>query len=79
MKSISNQIFEKTQNILFLDKVKAPRELTHIVSSDIFYVLRQYFDLSPQSYNAEIHVKKDGKIGIDISFVAERVLVKKRA
>lgn len=75
--SISNQIFEKTQNILFLDKVKTPRELTNIVSSEIFYVLKQYFDLSPQNFNAEIHVKKSGRIGIDISFEAERVLVKK--
>lgn len=75
--SISSKIFEKTQNVLFLDKVKTPRNLTNIVASEIYYVLKQYFEISPKDYQAKIHVQKSGEMNIDFSFHAKRMLTKK--
>ncbi len=79
MEKISNLVFEKTQNVLFLDKVQTPSGLTNVVASEIFYVLKQYFDIKPSDYKARIHVQKTGEINIDLSFLASRVLTKKES
>ena len=60
MFNISNQIFEKTQNVLFLDKVQSPHQITDVVASEVFYVLKQYFEIDPTDYRAKIHVQKNG-------------------
>ncbi len=77
MFNISNQIFEKTQNVLFLDKVQSPHQITDVVASEVFYVLKQYFEIAPTDYRAKIHVQKNGEINIDFSFLAKRLLTKK--
>lgn len=77
MINISNQVFEKTQNVLFLDKVQTPHQLSDVVASEIFYVLKQYFEINPSDYKAKIHVLKNGEINIDFSFLATRLLTKK--
>lgn len=77
MFNISNQIFEKIQNVLFLDKVQSPHQITDVVASEVFYVLKQYFEIDPTNYRAKIHVQKNGEINIDFSFLAKRLLTKK--
>lgn len=77
MFNISNQIFEKTQNVLFLDKVQSPHQITDVVASEVFYVLKQYFEIYPTDYRAKIHVQKNGEMNIDFSFLAKRLLTKK--
>lgn len=77
MKDISNKVFLKTQEVLFLDKVKTPSQIAGIIAPEIYYVLKQYFDLSPSSYNAVIHVLKDGTIDVNFTFNAARILIKK--
>lgn len=75
--NISNQVFKKTQDVLFLDKVQTPHQLSDIVASEIFYILKQYFEIAPSDYSAKIHVQKTGEIKIDFSFLATRLLTKK--
>lgn len=77
MEKISSLIFEKTQNVLFLDKVQTPSLLSNVVASEIYYVLKQYFEIAPSDYKAKIHVQKSGEINIDFSFLAKRILTKK--
>lgn len=74
---LSKKVFEKAQDVLFFDKIQAPKELSQIVASEIFYVLSQYFEISPQDYKTKIFVQKNGSINIDFSFVATRMLVKR--
>lgn len=74
---ISSKVFEKTQNVLFFDKIKTPKEMINIVASEVFYVLKQYFEINPSDYDARIQVSKNGEMNIDFSFKASRILLKK--
>lgn len=77
MQDLSKKVYKKAQEVLFLDKVKSPREITDIVSSEIYYVLKQYFEIDKSSYNAKIHVRDNGIFDLDFSFSATRILTKK--
>ena len=77
MVSISDNMFKKAENVLFSDKLKAPTEVSKIVSSEIYYLLSQYFDIKENSYKSSIFLEKNGELDIYFSFKANRVLNKK--
>jgi len=77
MEDISKKVFSKAEAVLFLDKVKSPSKIKDVLSSEIFYVLKQFFDIAPASFRSEIHTNLDGTIDIDFSFKADRILIKK--
>jgi len=77
MVSISDKMFKKAENVLFSDKLKAPTEVSKIVSSEIYYLLSQYFDIKENSYKSSIFLEKNGELDIYFSFKANRVLNKK--
>jgi len=77
--NISDNVFSKAESVLFYDKVKTPNGLSNIVSTEVFYILKQFFDIVPNSFWSGIHVEKNGQISIDFSFKATRVLNKKES
>ena len=77
MKNIAKQVFSKAEEVLFLDKIKTKGQLSDIVSSEIYYVLKQYFEISPQNYKINIHVDRDGSCMVSLNFLADRILIKK--
>lgn len=79
MDSLSSKVYEKTEEVLFTDKLKSPSQLGDILSSEILYVLKQYFEVSEGSFNHRIYTEKNGDIDIAFSFKAKRVLIKRGA
>ena len=70
-------MFKKAGDVLFADKLKMPTEANKIVSSEILYILKQYFDIKPDSYKSSVFIEKDGELNIYFSFKANRVLLKR--
>lgn len=77
MANIAKNMYEKIEEVLFVDKLKSPQKIGDILSSEILYILRQYFEVNDNSYKANIYVEKDGDINISFSFKASRVLIKR--
>jgi len=77
VKKLSNLTFEKIEDVLYVDKIKDPKNLEKIVASEIYYVLKQYFEIDKNSFNACIFVEKDGVLNINCNFKAFRTLLKK--
>ena len=77
MKKLSEKMYQKAEEVLFTDKLKAPTEVSKIISSEIFYILSQYFEIKENSYKSSIFTQKDGELDIYFSFKANRVLLKR--
>lgn len=74
--NISEQAFGRAQEVLFGDKIKSPTKLKEILGCEIEYLLKQYFEIAPNSYKSFIAKEKDGTLNIEFSFRALRVLLK---
>ena len=79
MKGISNDVYQKVQEVLFTDKIKAPSKISKVLSSELYYVLEKYFEIASGSFNSKIFTQNDGEISISFSFRAKRVLIKRGA
>ena len=77
MNKIVDKMYQKAEEVLFVDKLKAPNEVSKILSSEIHYVLSQYFDVKENSFKSSIFLEKDGELNIYFSFKANRVLLKR--
>lgn len=77
MKNLSKEMFDKTKEVLFCDKLKTPNKMGGILSSELCFVLSQYFDINKHSFNARLTVQKNGELDITLSFKASRILIKK--
>ena len=58
MKSIVSKMYQKAEEVLFSDKLKAPTEVSRIISNEINYVLSQYFEMKPESFKSSIFLEK---------------------
>ncbi len=78
MKDLSGKVFNKAEEILLNDKVKSPSMVAGLVSSEIYYVLSQFFEIQRNSFSSNIHAEADGVLNISFNFKANRVLIKKQ-
>ena len=69
--------FEKAKEVLYVDKIKTNVGIENVLSSEIYYVLKQYFDIDEKSYTAHVHTEKDGALNISFTFKAKRLFIKK--
>ena len=76
MKKVIGEVYKKAEEVLFNDKINSSK-LSDIVSSEIYYCLKQYFDIAKDSYLAKIFTDRSGEINISFSFRAKRVLFKR--
>ena len=74
---VSEKNFQRAKEILYLDKIKTNSGVENILSSEIYYVLKQYFDIDEKSYTAHVHTEKDGSLNISFTFCARRLYIKK--
>lgn len=78
MKKLAGQVYLKAEEVLFNDKINS-KKIGDILSSEIYYVLKQYFEISQDSFYSKIFTDHSGEINISFSFRAKRVLIKKSA
>ena len=62
---------------MFCDKLKTPTEVSGLVSNEMYYLLKQFFDIKKDSFKSSIYVEKNGELNVYFSFKADRVLIKK--
>lgn len=74
---LSDKNFQKAKEILYLDKIKTNTGIENVLSSEIYYVLKQYFDIDEKSYTAHVHTEKDGALNISFTFRAKRLFIKR--
>ena len=74
---LSERTFNKAKDILYLDKLKSSSGVENVLASEIYYVLKQYFEIDPQSYVSHVHMEQDGCLNINFAFKAKRVLIKR--
>ena len=79
VKNIAGSVYNKVEEVLFIDKLKSPQKIGDILSGEILYILKQYFEVNDNSYTSNIFVEKDGEMNISFSFKATRVLIKRGA
>ncbi|MBQ3158204.1 MAG: hypothetical protein IJB98_00755 [Clostridia bacterium] len=77
MKNIASSVYNKVEEVLFVDKLKSPQKIGDILSSEILYILKQYFEVNENSFKSNIFVEKNGEMNISFSFKALRVLIKR--
>ena len=78
-KNLANDMYGKVEEVLFTDKLRMPNKINDILSSEIFYVLKQFFDIREESFSSHIFIEQNGEISISFSFKAKRVLIKRGA
>lgn len=76
MATVREQTYNKAKEVLFSDKIKSPTIVKEVLASEIEYILKQYFEMQPNSYKAYINAQKDGSLDLEFSFKAIRVLMK---
>jgi len=77
MKNFVSEVYKKAEEVLFVDKIKTPEQVKSVLSSEMYYLLKQYFDVKKNSFSSSIFVEKDGELNIMFSFKATRVLMKR--
>ena len=78
-KTLASEVYDKVQEVLFTDKIKSPIKVGNILSSEIEYVLRQYFEIKENSFESRIFTEETGELDITFAFKAKRVLIKRGA
>lgn len=78
MKKKLNEVYSKAEEVLFNDKINSDK-ISSVLSSEIYYCLKQYFEISQNSFYSKIFTDRSGEINISFSFRAKRVLIKKMA
>ena len=76
---VNDEIFSKAKDLLYLDKLKSSSGVENVLVSEIYYVLKQYFEIDDKSYVAHVHTEKDGSLNINFAFKAKRILIKKES
>ena len=76
MKKLANEVYLKAEEVLFYDKLNS-KKLGDILSNEIFYVLKQYFEIDKNSFYSKIFTDHSGDINVSFYFRAKRVLLKK--
>ena len=74
---INEENFQKAKEILYYDRLRTSAGIQDVLSSEIYYVLKQYFDIDDKSWIAHIHAENDGALNINFSFKAKRMYIKK--
>ncbi|MBQ7466910.1 MAG: hypothetical protein IJS74_02430 [Clostridia bacterium] len=74
---ICDKNFQRAKEVLYLEKIKTNNGIENVLSSEIYYVLKQYFDIDDKSYTAHVHTEKDGALNISFTFKAKRLFIKK--
>ena len=73
-----SDIYKKTKKVLGLDQIRAKRNVDEIISSEVLYVLSQYFEVCKNSYKSNISVGDSGEFDIVFCFKAKEVFNKGR-
>ena len=73
----ASSVYNKAEEVLFTDKLKSPQKIGDILSSEILYVLKQFFEINENSYSSKIFTERNGDLNISFSFKASRVLIKR--
>lgn len=76
MRKKLSEVYNKAEEVLFNDKIKSSK-ISDILSSEMYYCLKQYFEISENSFYSKIFTDKSGEINITISLRAKRVLIKR--
>ena len=74
---IIDKNFQKAKEMLYLDKIQTNAGIENVLSSEIYFVLKQYFDIDEKSYTAHVHTEKNGALNISFTFRAKRLFIKK--
>lgn len=74
--NIVKDVYSKAEEVLFTDKLKSPNKINDILSSEIYYVLKQYFEMKDNSFSSRIYTEHNGDVSISFSFKAKRILIK---
>ncbi|MBR2908830.1 MAG: hypothetical protein IKC11_00570 [Clostridia bacterium] len=77
MESIAKNVYDKVEEVLFIDKLKSPQKINDILSSEILYILKQYFEVKENCFKSRIVVEENGELDISFNFKALRVLIKR--
>jgi len=77
MAKLVDSVYEKAEEVLWIDKLKTPTEVSKVVSNEIYYVIKQFFDVKTETFKSSIFVEKDGELNVYFSFKANRVLMKR--
>ena len=77
MESIAKNVYDKVEEVLFIDKLKSPQKINDILSSEILYILKQYFEVKENCFKSRIVVEENGEMDISFNFKALRVLIKR--
>lgn len=75
--NIAGHVYSKAEEVLFTDKLKSPQKIGDILSSEILYVLKQFFEINENTYSSKIYTERSGDLNITFSFKASRVLIKR--
>ena len=75
--NLVKKVYDKVEEVLFTDKLKSPQKIGDILSGEILYVLRQYFEINDNTYSSKIFVERSGDLSITFSFKASRILIKR--
>ena len=79
LNNLAKQVYNKAEEVLFTDKIKSPTKIGDILSGEILYVLKQFFEIKDSSYTSRIFTEHNGDLNISFSFKASRILIKRGA
>ena len=69
MSNLSDKIFEKTENVLALDKKNKHGGFLFVFKRDLENLLNNYFTMDTNSVNIDLFKSNNGNIGVKITAV----------
>ena len=64
---------ERLKTILISDKKQNPKKIVKIIKSEVFYILKNYFDLNIENFNVNIDVDDKKRYVVSINFESNNI------
>jgi septum formation topological specificity factor MinE len=66
---------DRLKNILITDKKQNPQKIENIVKSEVYYIIKNYFELSIDDFNVNIDVDHNNKYVVNINFESNNIKI----
>lgn len=74
---MKNLCQERLKNMIVIDKKENPQRLERLIKAEIYYVLKNYFDIRHDDLDVNLEVNADGQYVCNISCMSNTIKIAK--
>ena len=66
---------DRLKNIVTIDKQESSQKISRLIKSELFYLLKNYFDICAEDFTLNISVNEKGEFDININALAKTMKI----